>query len=319
MKWKALRLVYQAKSPIHIGCHTLGYIKLTRHYVPGRTMWGAITANMTRTYGKNGVGAYSVFGKIFKTKILTSYFYPAFDMDKPLLPRFTEQGLKYGIPGSTCLSKADFEKCFINSFGQTAILPQSNTAEDESLHESEYISPNIYEAGVCKPVFFIGYLFIREDAVFDGKKIGWNNSEIALKPALKDVFVGGDMKYGWGQLTLCNNPTNEGHQKKIFGNEFSEKNKRPCIEIPNDSPLPAHLSIDSKIDTKGDIEPLVGREFGTVEDSKGEKRTGAGRKISPAELCWLPGSVITVDMLQTFIISAFGLLLKNVDPGEDPE
>ncbi len=308
MKWKALRLVYQAKSPIHIGWHTLGYIKLTRHYIPGRTMWGAITANMTKTYGKEGVDDYNVFGEIFKTKILTSYFYPALNPDAPLLPCYTEQGLMYGMRGHDCRTKADFEKCFINSFGQTAVLPQSNTAEDESLHESEYISPNINEEGVCKPVFFTGYLFIGDDAQFNGEKITWSNSEISLKPAIKELFVGGDMKYGWGQLTLYNNPASEGHHKKIFGYDFTGESGEPYIEIPPDFPLPAHLSIDSKIAAKGDIEPLVGREFGTVKDSNGEKQCGAGRKISCAKLCWLPGSVITETVKRPLIISEFGLL-----------
>jgi len=89
MSWNVYRLVYQAISPIHIGWHTLGYIKLTRHYIPGKNIWGAMTANLTRTYGAKGVDEYKKFGDLLKTKILTSYFYPALDPDKPLLPHFT--------------------------------------------------------------------------------------------------------------------------------------------------------------------------------------------------------------------------------------
>ena len=308
MTWNIQRLVYQAKSPIHIGWHTLGYIKLTRHYIPGRTMCGAITANMTRTYGNKGVDSYNVFKEIFKTKILTSYFYPAIDPDAPLLPRFTGQGMEYGFTGSTCLPKADFERNFIGSFGQTAVLPQSNTAEDNTLHESEYISPCINKKGVCNSLFFVCYLFIKDDASFHDKKVAWSNKEISLKSAMQDIFVGGDLKYGWGQLKLDNNPAVEKHQKKIFGYDFIEKDGLPCMEIPPDSPIPAHLLIDSKITAKGDIEPMVGREFGNVKNSKGEERNGAGKKISRAKLCWIPGSVITGDTKQTLQISSYGLL-----------
>ncbi len=81
MSWKAYRLVYQAKSPIHIGWHTLGYIKLTRYYIPGKNMWASFTENLTRAGNKKDIAEYKKIGNILKNNILISYFYPALDPD----------------------------------------------------------------------------------------------------------------------------------------------------------------------------------------------------------------------------------------------
>lgn len=308
MTWKAYRLVYRAMSPVHIGWHTLGYIKLTRHYIPGKSMWGAMTANLTRTYGVRGVNDYAVFGDLLKTDILASYFFPAIDADNPLQPHYTDQGIIYGNVRSGH-TKEEFERLFIGSFGQTAIMPQSNTAEDESLHESEYISPGIKENGEYKPVLFVGYLFIKEGASLNGKKIAWDEGEIPLYPAIREIFIGGDIKYGWGRLKLSNNPGKEGHHTKVFGYDFQCPDKpvngsSPSLKIPANSSLPGHLAIDSDLATRGDIEPLLGREWST--DKNGKKGFGAGQKISPATVCWIPGSVLMET--RTLKVGKYGIL-----------
>ncbi|MFV9645876.1 MAG: hypothetical protein ACNYWU_08655 [Desulfobacterales bacterium] len=307
MSWNVYRLVYQAMSPIHIGWHTLGYIKLTRHYIPGKNIWGAMTANLTRTCGAEGIDGYKEFGDLLKTKIRTSCFYPALDPDKPLLPHFKEKGLCYGS-----YTVEEFERRFIGSFGQTAILPESNTAEDESLHESEYISHSINENGKCKPVSFVGYICIKKDAALkDGRKVGWSTGDVCLMPANRELFVGGDIKYGWGRLKLQNNPEDEGWQKKMFGYEFvSNRKSQPCIKIPKGSPLMAHLKVESGLKIKGDIEPFVGREWRSVKNSKKKTRTGAGQEISSAGVCWVPGSVIEEET-KPLRIGEFGILTKG--------
>ena len=118
MGWKAYRLVYQAKSPIHIGWHILGYIKLTRYYITGRNMWGAITANLTKTVGSLGINDYKRFGGLLKKEILISYFYPALEYNNnhhPMMPKYTEAGLRYGdFSGDFSFSKEDFERLFIS-------------------------------------------------------------------------------------------------------------------------------------------------------------------------------------------------------------
>jgi len=276
MAWKAYRLVYEAKSPVHIGWHTLGYIKLTRYYITGKSMWGAMTANLTRAGQDSDPAAYKKWGDLLCTDVLVSYFYPALDRDSPLLPEFTDTGLKYG--GCTA---SDFERLFIKSFGQTAVVPQTNTAEDETLHESEYISHMVNDGEKQQSVYFVGYVFIRDEATYNNDKVDW----AYIKDAVSELFVGGDRKYGWGRLKLHNEPEREEPQSHIFGCQLSEKNNSsaPILEVAADTFLPAHLAVSSNCKLRGDIEPLVGREW----TSK-----GAGQKIKGSTLCWMPGSIM---------------------------
>ncbi len=314
MSWKACRLVYQAMSPIHIGWHTLGYIKLTRNYIPGRSIWGAIVSNMTRTFGREGIKDYKKFDELFKTKMLRhSYFYPAVFSDNPLLPHYTEKGIVYGDPCRCHYLKEDFEMRFIDSFGQTAVLPESNTAEDESLHELEYISPCIRAKEDYRPVFFVGYIFIREDACFNDRPISWDNAGISLKPAIRELFIGGDRKYGWGKLSLDIKKTKKVKNSKFFGNSFNPKKEGLTITIEKGKPIPAHLEIEpeTNLKMKGDIEPLVGREWAVGGEANGKVKIGAGQNISEAKMCWVPGSVVEENKGLELTIDKFGILIPK--------
>ncbi len=303
MSWSAYRLVYQAKSPIHIGWHTLGYINLTRYYIPGRTMWGAFTANLTRTYGEPGVGDYDTFGTLLKTDVLVSYFYPALNPDRPMMPRFADGGLSYGD-----MCAHDFERSFIKSFGQTAILPESNTAEDQSLHESEFIAPMVEdEVKGQRRVYFVGYVFIKEGAaIFSSginKAVGWDGSAASLKNAVSEVFVGGDRKYGWGRLVLDDNRTEANPAKFFMGTKLGTEGTVPSGTVPQGTPIPAHLPVDTGLALKGDIEPLVSREW---------SNEGPGQTIRAFSnnLYWMPGSILeeTDSRRRTFAIGPYGIL-----------
>ncbi len=293
MGWKAYRLVYQAKSPIHIGWHTLGYIKLTRYYITGRNMWGAMTANIVRTlYGHDD---YHGVGELLKKNILISYFYPAIDdFRNPLLPNFQNDGLHYGgYPVS------DFERLFIRSYGQTAVLPESNTAEDQSLHESDFISHYVEEENTKKRrnVYFVGYIFIHNNAHYKGAL-----TLEKIESAVTEIFVGGDRKYGWGRLSLETGKKDEAEDNKVFGHQLDTQKDSLQITILENKGIPAHLELkaEGNIKIKGDIEPLLGLEWGT------SSKIGAGQKISEAKICWMPGSVIENKI--TLKIGEFGIL-----------
>jgi len=302
MGWKAYRLVYQAKSPIHIGWHTLGYIKLTRYYITGKNIWGAMTANIVRTlYGHED---YQDVGKLLKNDILVSYFYPAIDFQYPLLPKFQNDGLYYGT-----YPVSDFERLFIQSYGQTAVLPESNTAEDQSLHESDFISHYIEGEDTQKHqnVYFVGYIFIHNKANYKGQILTWEN----IKRAITEIFVGGDRKYGWGRLLLETEKTKAGEVTdcKIFGNQLETKDEGLYITIAKNNHIPAHLELktEGNFKIKGNIEPLVGLDWGTPKTSPG--KIGAGQKISHARICWMPGSAMEED--KSLKIDEFGMLTSQ--------
>jgi len=292
MGWKAYKLVYQAKSPIHIGWHTLGYIKLTRYYITGKAMWGAFTANLTRTGEEKNTKAYIKYGELFGKDVLPSYFYPAIDPDIPLLPEFTADGMKYGD-----YIESEFESLFIKSYGQTAVLPDSNTAEDESLHESEFIAPVVRDEETKEqiPIHFVGYIFIKDGAKTEyDETVGWDSGDIKLKHILSEIFIGGDIKYGWGRLIL--------NSSMLATDVFNFKIENNIeIKIPSGKPIPAHLDISNSLKLKGNIEPLVGREWG-----KSDSNMGAGQEISKAEICWVPGSTLLEP--KNLSIGKFGIL-----------
>ena len=335
MTWRAYELVYRVMSPVHIGWHTLGYIKLTRHYIPGKAMWGAFTANLSRSGQKDfHIEDYKVFGNLLRTNILVSYFYLAIhngDGLQAILPQYTEEGFKYrkvgykrptpeetlnqGVTSSEIAqkgrngeySKEEFERLFISSFGQTAVLPENNTAEDKSLHESEFIMPTIEVGGKSKPVYFIGYLFIKDGVCTgnDRMAVGWEGAAINLKGPLSEIFVGGDRKYGWGRLSLDSEKTRT-DVKKIFDIPLVLDKGRPELTIPSGRPIPAHVPINQGIRIKGDIEPLIGRVWGEVENKEKEKIVGFGQEITTSGICWMPGSILSEQ--KAFHVCAYGVL-----------
>jgi len=274
MEWKGYRLVYRALSPVHIGSYTLGYVNLTRRYITGRAMWGAMTANLART-GLD-FGEYEKCGTLLKTKVLMSYFFPALEPEKPFLPRFGENGLRYGT-GSTDMTAYQFEHRFVRSMGQTAIDTGTWSAEDQTLHESEYLIPSIQDGADFKWLLFVGYLFVNEDRI----------TEKVIRGAWSELFVGGDRKYGWGRLRL-DDETGITQNNSLFNCvNISNCEETPKFNVPKDSPVPAHVPVNERVKLKGDIEPLLGLEY----DNKSRK--GFGHQVSENPmLCWVPGSVL---------------------------
>lgn len=303
MTWKAYRLVYRAKSPIHIGYRTLGFIQRTRYYIPGRALWGAFTANLTRAYGS--YADYKGVDDYVRENLRFSYFYPALDIENPLLPRFTSKGMGYASPDEkTLVSEEEFERVFIGSFGQTAIAPESNTAAEGSLHETEFISPVVEWEGQQKPVCFIGYLFIKEKDRTPRKDVHltWDSPGWGLKMAIQEVFIGGERKYGFGRLILEESSPvvkEKDGNLWLFGSRLIYADKEIEIIATENQPIPAHLDLAGARRLRGDIEPLVGREW--------REHSGAGQIISPARLCWMPGSIVSNGTMR-LVISDYGVL-----------
>ncbi len=304
MNWGAYKLAYRAAAPVHIGWHTLGYINLTRFYIPGKNIWGALTANFARM-GKSGDPhrSYREFGEIFREDILPSYFFPAIDPDAPLMPEYSENGLRYGG-----FSRYEFERLLIGSFGQTAVLPGSNTAEEGSLHESEFMVPVVERGKELERVYFVGYLFYKED-LRSGKKVKLMDREFDVPDVLSEIHVGGDRKYGWGKLVLDHFQTLK-EKEDFFGYELKLDGTAPKVIVPESKPIPAHVPVEWGLGFKGDIEPLVGREWGEGNSPKGdEKKSGFGQRISKAVLSWVPGSILLKK--GTFHIGEYGILFRG--------
>ena len=230
---------------------------------------------------------YKNVGDFVKKHMIFSYFYPLKD-ENVLYPNYTDNGFGFGKKNNEnfLMSKEEFERDFITSYVSTAIDKSSKTAEENSLHEFELISP----------VKFIGYLFtdVKENENYNGEEtsifinklkkdsiaLKIENEKIQLFDSISNIQVGGERNYGFGWLELC---------------EKKEINK-PTLYNPNMIVNLTDLSLENDIhialahvntenlnltDIRGDLEPLVGREWNSG---------GAGQKVSDAKICLTPGT-----------------------------
>jgi len=256
--------------------------------------------NLTRMMCKRPhYGNYSEVEKYINKDVVITYFYPSLDRTgrNPLIPEYTDEGIKYG----DTYSESQFEKIFIHSFGQTAIEPSSLTAEDGSLHETEYISPVVEEENQSKSVYFVGYLIVKNNS--DRGKI-WkikDSSPPNLRDVMREISVGGEKRYGFGRLRLLSfSPL--GDEGRVFGFQITEKKERVCITIPKGKPISAHLAVNDDLKIKGDLEPLVGWEL----KSDGYKLYQLHNKYN---LFWIPGSITEEDLEVKF--ERYGILVKR--------
>jgi len=267
----------------------------TRYYVPGKLLWGALTAKLTPMFN---IRDYQKVGVFFKDAIRFGYLYLHIE-NKLYLPNYTEKGLMIGQ-----LSKNEFEKKVISSLKSTAIDSKSSTAEEETLHEVEFINPYSIDNG--KPVFLKGYLWIREiseNGLSMIRKNGelfieYNGLEVNFRDELANrIQVGGERKYGFGLIE-----SKEFKQVKYEGldatfGEWFEKDGAVYIKLTSNKQIWSHTSCSNNIAIRGNIEPLVGRNW--------DIKKGSGRKLDSRGLFWAPGSILDED--KTFKILEFGL------------
>uniref|UniRef100_A0A7C3UP78 CRISPR type III-associated protein domain-containing protein n=1 Tax=candidate division WOR-3 bacterium TaxID=2052148 RepID=A0A7C3UP78_UNCW3 len=300
MNWQIYKLLYRIESPIHIGFHKLGYVARTRYYIPGRTMWGAGAEALAQKIGtirnrKIDDSLYRTAQDFFKKQAIFAYFYLQ-EKEKIFLPRYTEEGIRFGdIPIE------EFELKYITSFGKTAIEPKSLTAEEGSLYEIEFIKP-------LPDLYLTGYLFLKENAQFENENVSWEEGEISLKEIISSLSIGGERRYGFGRIRLVKSEKIENSKINLFGIRVELEPNQEIIKFtfPENNPLFAHLAIEGteEIKIKGDIEPLVGREFAFEKNGK----IGFGQYISQAQICWVPGSILA--QATSLKLGNFGILYR---------
>jgi len=179
MKW--YKLVFKQNQPIHIGSLNWGVINQTLIFVPGWTIWGALT----KAYNMDRKQPLSENQELFE---VITCFYPSFDENgnNPLFPEY-----KDGVFHLGKYPENKFRYEFTDTFVSTSILPESRGAKEESLHETEILLPG--SKGENKKLYWVGILGINDSCQSD-----LNNF---LKEGLK-IYVGGDARYGLGELEL---------------------------------------------------------------------------------------------------------------------
>ncbi|MHA1490939.1 MAG: RAMP superfamily CRISPR-associated protein [Promethearchaeota archaeon] len=291
ISWICFELIYEVKSAAHIGNGSqFGISNKTRFYIPGKTMWGAITAIITRWYMTNyDPHSYKEIGEFIRENLIFSYFYPYY-MDKNekmhiLHPNYSDMGFGFGIrDNGFIMSKIEFESKFITSYISTAIDTNSKTAEDESLHEIELLNPSK----------FIGHIFINKEQVNNNSilkihisneekvKISKDKETIELFELIKNVQVGGERTYGFGKLKL--EKTSLSVDKLYNKYEINLNKKAPTLNV--DIAL-SHLNFNNDYfnklrEIKGELEPLVWRDW--------DNEKGMGHKKEFNMIALVPGS-----------------------------
>lgn len=278
MTWKAFCLTYELHSPLHIGFHKVGNVQRTRYYLPSRNLWGAVTECLTRSgFSTEGApeGNYAGIGRWVKGHCAFGYFF-LWDGATLFQPRYTEQGLRYWD-----LDTYAFERRYLDSHVTTALNAATTSAESGSLHEVEIIRARNNSGG---PVQLHGWVFLDDKA-----QARWTE----IRMALDRLQVGGERRYGLGQLRLANDAADRTPDEC----EMILDGERPQIRLKPGQPLGAHALVEG-VEARGQIEPLVGRE--TSDDS-----ARFGTKLTEGRVCWVPGSV--VNQKTSFEISGTGI------------
>ncbi len=285
MNWSCLQLTYELCSPLHIGFHKVGNVQRSRCYIPARNLWGAVTERLTRkgfSVSDAQKEDYHKIGDWLKQSAAFSYFY-VYEKDNLFYPHYKESDLRYGS-----MTPAEFERAYLDAHVTTALEPGSTTAETGSLHEVEYIAPYRFDQdGLGRRTLVRGLAFLSESARSILNMDTW-------KQWLNDLGVGGERRYGFGQLRLTDLGKIEQLAGWPKGYALQLEGRRPGFTIEAGTALLAHAA--PEIGARGALEPLIGRE--TVTSGR------FGRNLTKGRICWAPGSFL--ERGGTFLINEEG-------------
>lgn len=274
MSWLLYRWTWQLEAPLHIGMPPAGSINRCRLYVPARTLWGALTAELTRSQNGN-FPDYRTVGDNLQKKTRLGYLFPAEHVNgqwEAWLPMYREnKGLVWQRERSNEeLEDRAFRIRLLSTHPGTAIEPESDTAADGSLRETEIVNA-VWRETTGAPgsrVAFVGYLFVRNDDTADAadtiRIAGCNVPDI--------LWVGGDTRYGFGKLQrLACKPA-----KDFFGWTVDSGSDDPGVESQR---LLAHAPVakENAEAMRGGQEILASWDYGTPR--------------SNSKAFWQPGSV----------------------------
>jgi hypothetical protein len=130
-------------------------------------------------------------------------------------------------------------------------------------------------------------------SITDGK----NN--VKFSDLANTMQIGGERKYGFGQLRLEElKEVNDQNLNPLgFEGRWKETGEEVMLEFKKDEFIWSHVRPNSDLKIKGNLEPIVGRDWGDK---------GAGRELRSHGLCWVPGSILIED--KTFKITEdFGI------------
>jgi len=237
MNW--YKLVFKQNQPIRISSAKWGVINETEIFIPGWTMWGALTKAFNVLNKKDLSNNQDLFENI-------TCFYPFFEKNNGhiLFPQYLNGNFMLGNK-----SEDEFKFDFLDTITSTAIISEHRRAKDESLHELEFLLPKSKNESEIGGLYWVGLVG------FNGNTHITNFLTIGLK-----IYVGADSRYGFGELELIEfDQANKDYLQKYQIDEegyFSAGNNEPLVnylEFSNNLTFEGELLLLAEFDFRQNI------------------------------------------------------------------
>ncbi|MBX3183954.1 MAG: hypothetical protein KIT72_00395 [Polyangiaceae bacterium] len=275
MTWSLFRWTWQLEGPLHVGMPPAGSLNRTRLYVPARALWGALTAELARREAQAGnAPQYPTVGEHLQKDYRFTYLYPAEkvgDTWRAWLPSYRDTlGLGWSREDQTeaVVSDRQLRRRLLSTRPGTSIDASTDAADDGSLRETEVLEAHWRDAhgGDGGLVALVGYVFIRTAKAKDKFPV-----ERRRLDAIKDLFIGGDTRYGLGHVRRI--AFDIVKRAEAFGGVATLNEDSPQIEA---STVHAHARGGAFL--KGALELLGGWDRGAIRD------------LDQSAPLWQPGS-----------------------------
>lgn len=266
-------------SSIHIGWRRVGNQQQTRPYVPARTMWGALTARITRgTKDRN----YIKIGEMIDEQLRFSYFYFTDQLETPLNCSKGKDNWPWVVNNKNTSRSAIFDWKFLDSYAGSPLNVWHRITKEGGLHETEHVMSHTREG---KQVYLSGIILESKRLAEDLKD--W-------KETINKIQLGGERSYGWGRI----NTGRVEKTDKLFGMKLDLDSDEPKVILPKEALTTSHVCVDETSSIgNGKIEILAGRM--TTENGK------HGRTFAPFTPYWAPGTISKSE--NSFVIGPKGI------------
>jgi hypothetical protein len=282
VSWTLYRWTWRLESPLFVGAPPAGSLNRCRLYVPSRALWGGLTAELARR-GASNFPDYGKKGQMLLENARFTYLFPAEgdgEAWRAWLPRYEERdGLVWRREdrpdGKHHLTDRQMRRRLLDTRASTAINPDSDTAEEGSLRETECVLPRWRDT--ASPVAFVGYVFLKQ---------GWR--EVC---DVTTLFLGGDTRYGLGRLQRVEWKS----ASDVFGAQVDLRKELPTVQTDR---LLAHT-----------------RAGGCTQEIMGTRELLAGwdrTKVDPFSALsetalWTPGSKVRNGLMVTWKLGQNGI------------
>jgi hypothetical protein len=288
--WIRVPVCFELLSPMHIGFlpNAAGTVVApTRPYVPGKNLWGAVTASLfERLIEFLQPAHFAIVGDNLRSSIVFSYFYLA-DGERIFVPSYEDGELKWGGR-----NVSDFRSTFLYSRMSTQIAA-NGAAQDGSLHEIEFIRPCFGSPMTgTRPSLLCGNIWVLRGSTVVNASLQIEGEWPVLfrgksnLPLLTGLTLRGERNYGFGRVRCT--PISETLAKQLealWPAEFSRFSLKGA--------LLGHSPFAPNMPFKGAVEIVASREYPWHGKKSYEL---SGLRVSSSGYFFTPGTVIATNV-----------------------